>query len=72
MHNRPEGYAFPVDKEVKKMKKLVKRNVVKKDTVELYASCFADCLSCTCTYVAARDDNHICRYDLKYTNHAPK
>lgn len=55
------------------MKKLVKRNVVKKDTVELYTgSCFTDCLSCTCTYVAARDDNHICRYDLKYTNYAPK
>lgn len=49
------------------MKKLVKRNVVKKDTIELYTgACSTDCLSCTCTYVAARDDNHISRYSREY------
>ena len=56
------------------MKKLVKRNIVKKDTVELYTgSCFTDCLSCTCTYVAARDDTRISRSREAYGRYyAPK
>ena len=47
------------------MKKLVKRNIPKMDTVQCYYSCDIQCLSCVCTYEAARDDTRINRHNTK-------
>ena len=44
------------------MKKLVKRNIPKVDTVLLYASCSTSCQSTVCTYQAARQDKQIEKY----------
>ena len=58
---------------MKKMKKLVKRNVVKKDTIELYAgSCMTDCATPCGSYVASRIDNVDRRYQVKYINYGSK
>ena len=49
------------------MKKLVKRNFMRQDSVQCYVNqCDIDCLSCTCQYEAARQENRLSYYQRRW------